>query len=334
VEDMKKCSDEISKGKMTVGQYGECMRTGAQQFIQGLQQAAMAVVQALPAIVEQAALSVVDPNRNGVAAAFNSAGSAITAAFTGGGGGGGCFPASSTVRIADGSQLGREISITELELGDSVLSIDSTGALTFSKLYVFGHRNPTTPARFFRLETESGATLELTQGHYLHASIGGVRQTLPAELVKVGHKLWVLDAGELVSSPVVSVTEITTAGLFNPYTFTGDIIVNGVLASSHSEHHLFPIEPLLKTFMSQDKINIIAPKMHQVYFAWIREVYNTIGPSGIQNVALKNNWESTGWETATTYDLITAIIHEMNIGTVEADIKRDFLTKMQKLLSV
>ena len=72
---------------------------------------------------------------------------------------GGCFTANSTVMSSDGSRL----KLSELKIGDSVLSVNSvSGELEFSPIILFLDRDPNEARQFFTIQTESGHSLTLT----------------------------------------------------------------------------------------------------------------------------------------------------------------------------
>ena len=94
---------------------------------------------------------------------------------------------------------------------------------------MFTHRNGDVQASFVKVSVEgSRQPLRLTAGHYLY--VNGKLQT--ARTVKVGDTVQ-LAAG--AASNVTGVAREWSAGLFNPNTLHGDIIVDGVLASTYAD---------------------------------------------------------------------------------------------------
>ena len=82
---------------------------------------------------------------------------------------GGCFTANSTVMSSDGSRL----KLSELKIGDSVLSVNSvSGELEFSPIILFLDRDPNEVRQFFTIQTESGHSLTLTPTHLIYTSSG------------------------------------------------------------------------------------------------------------------------------------------------------------------
>jgi hypothetical protein len=118
---------------------------------------------------------------------------------TSGGGKCECFPGDATVTLEDGSTK----SMTEVAIGDRVLTMDASGALAFSDVYMFGHLDRHATGAFITITTESGAMLRLTPDHYLPTSSATVTDSkagtdawdnhimLPAGRVTKDLRVWV-----------------------------------------------------------------------------------------------------------------------------------------------
>lgn len=143
-----------------------------------------------------------------------------------GGDDGVCFPADATVQRRDGAVL----PLSAVSVGDELRVAAGSGAAAWSRVYMFSHRLLRGTRPFVELTTASGAALTATASHLVYAS-GAL---VPAGDVAVGDALEVVDArtGEAVSSPVVASRVVGRAGLVNPHTLHGDLVVNGVRAST------------------------------------------------------------------------------------------------------
>lgn len=130
-----------------------------------------------------------------------------------------CFPASATVGLEDGSHRRMD----ELKLGDRVYVGDGL----FSEVFMFTHKMANVKHSFVRIETEAGSALELTSGHYLY--LNGHLAT--ARTARVGDVVLTADGS---TSTISRVDEVLLKGLYNPQTVHGDIIVNGVRASTYT----------------------------------------------------------------------------------------------------
>lgn len=128
-----------------------------------------------------------------------------------------CFPSHSTVQLESG-EIRR---IDSLSIGDRVL----VGSGLYSTIFMFTHKVSDLVSPFVFIITQSGAKLSLTKGHYLYAN----DVLVPAGNVVIGDFLML---GDGTFSSVVSVDVTSARGLFNPQTEHGDIVVDGVVAST------------------------------------------------------------------------------------------------------
>lgn len=130
-----------------------------------------------------------------------------------------CFPGRATVELRDGSTK----RMSEVAIGDIV----RTSATSFSQVFMFTHKLSDVTHKFVNLRTSHSArTLQLTPGHYLYVN----NRLSAAHTVKVG------DTVSTINGPdtVISISTSTEIGLYNPQTVDGDIVVNGVLASTYT----------------------------------------------------------------------------------------------------
>lgn len=143
----------------------------------------------------------------------------------------GCFPSSAQVRTPQGARV-----VSSVSVGDTLLT--SQG---FAPVFLQGHQNALAVSQMVKLVTASNHTLTLTPNHYLPLASGTY---VSAGRVSLGDELLVqsdgcaVPMGCLTPSTVVAVSRVEESGLWNPFTTTGDLVVNGVLASSHSDWFL------------------------------------------------------------------------------------------------
>jgi hypothetical protein len=130
-----------------------------------------------------------------------------------------CFPGSASVTLPGGV----EKPMASLAVGDLV----QVAPGEFSPVFMFTHKMGGVEHRFVELTTDSGAKLALTAGHYIYAS----GCLVAAEAVNVGDVLELADGS---TSPVTSVATRVAEGLYNPQTVHGDIVVDGVRASTYT----------------------------------------------------------------------------------------------------
>jgi len=113
----------------------------------------------------------------------------------------------------------------EVAVGDKLL----VGKDIYSDVYMFSHRIAAkeVQAEFVHITTDSGKDITLTPNHYLY--VNGALAV--ASVVRVGDKL-TTGAGE--PTTVRSTERVWAAGLYNPHTMDGDIVVDGIRASTYT----------------------------------------------------------------------------------------------------
>jgi hypothetical protein len=183
-----------------------------------------------------------------------------------------CFPADAVVTtVRHGATR-----ISALKIGDKVLAARPDGSTFFDDVYMFGHKDTTTAARFVRLETAGGAALRLTSDHHLFVIRGGERRGVPASQALVGDLVHVegrLGASQLEA--IVAKSLVAGTGLFNPYTLSGSIVVDGVAASCHSSSALDGVFRLM---------GVSVPDGYQAVFAPLRAMYRALGADRMASI--------------------------------------------------
>lgn len=132
-----------------------------------------------------------------------------------------CFPGDATVELDDG----RHIPMALLVVGDRV----RVSATLFSPVFLFTHKLADGAHSFVRLSTASGSSLRMTPGHYVYAN----GRLTAAAAVRVGDRLE--RHGLRRGCDVVTAKDrVVGTGLYNPQTLHGDIVVDGVRASTYT----------------------------------------------------------------------------------------------------
>jgi hypothetical protein len=177
-------------------------------------------------------------------------------------GGNSCFPAHAEAQLEDGNTKRMD----ELAVGDRVLVAPGE----FSPIFMFTHklRDETAHRRFLRFSTASGHSLTVTEGHYIPTS----GRLQPADAVRVGDRL-TLGTGEITA--VVAVDTVRAKGLFNPQTLHGEIVVDGVVASTYTTavapaaaHALLaPLRAMFRAFRVSFQGKIVEQHASSVYSA-------------------------------------------------------------------
>jgi hypothetical protein len=126
-----------------------------------------------------------------------------------------CFPASSSVKLRDGSQ----IRMDTLKIGDCIKTRDG-----FSKIYMFIHYLPNTTAYYYKINN----MLEISENHFI--SVNNLYNFILTKYVKIGDIIFINNKQEKVTS----IDKIKNYGMYAPVTFDGNLIVDDVLVSSYA----------------------------------------------------------------------------------------------------
>ncbi len=119
-----------------------------------------------------------------------------------------CFPASATVLRADGAT----VRMDALRVGDLV----HVGDNHYEPVFMFSHADAQTVAVHVRITLADERQITLTPGHLLHEGYAGD--------VRIGHRV--------DGAVVTRVERVYPRGLYNPNTSSGNIVVDGVRATT------------------------------------------------------------------------------------------------------
>jgi len=135
-----------------------------------------------------------------------------------------CFPGDALVTTASGG------TVRMADVGLSTQLAAGPGAPP-STVFFFSHRQSDTPATPYTRLTLAASTLEVTPGHLL--PLHGSRRLVAAGAVAVGQELVAANGSAL---PVLGVARVVRrgAGLYNPHTAAGEMVVGGVLVSCYT----------------------------------------------------------------------------------------------------
>lgn len=186
-----------------------------------------------------------------------------------------CFPGTAMVLTASGT----EVAMRDLKIGDRVAVMRDDGTIGFDEVYLFTHKDEAVVAECVELRLASGRRLLATARHFVPVSGPAApwseARLVAVEDVAVGHWVWARGAdGEPALSAVVAVERRRTRGLFNPLTWSGTIIVDGVVASAHSDWFLDGVVSV----HTQGAV-------YQAVFAPVRGLYRVLGPGLVKKIA-------------------------------------------------
>jgi len=135
-----------------------------------------------------------------------------------------CFSGVSTVEVQNKGQ----VPMTNLVLGDIV----QVGKNQYEPIYSFGHKNGMKSAEFLQIKTKgSRAPLEISSNHMIAVEDG---RYIPASLVKEGDTLI---SGQQQLAVVTKITKVIRQGAFAPFTPSGRIVVDDIVASNYISYH-------------------------------------------------------------------------------------------------
>lgn len=139
-----------------------------------------------------------------------------------------CFPSHATVEIESGAH----VTMRDLRVGDRVL----VGNGRYSEVFMFSHKIQNVKHEFVTIEGKTKnlnkVVLSLTKGHFLYVN----GKPAAASTVQIGDSLETQHGFATVTKTKSEMLR----GLYNPQTLDGDIVVNGVRASTytHSVKHM------------------------------------------------------------------------------------------------
>jgi len=151
-----------------------------------------------------------------------------------------CFSGDSTVQV----QNKGAVTMFDLQLGDRVKVNTNNNNDSFEPIYSFGHKDSTVSANYLRITTTttSSQPLELSKDHMLVIEKEGKQHHyVPASSIEVGDVLLVVassDNDESITNTnsaatVIRIESVTRKGAFAPFTPSGTIVVNDILASNY-----------------------------------------------------------------------------------------------------
>jgi hypothetical protein len=116
------------------------------------------------------------------------------------------------------------ILMKDLRIGDVV----EAGEGRFSRVYSFGHFNADVQSTFLQLYTNKSLSnpIEISSDHMLFVG----KEAVPAGSVKVGD---MLRRGNGEPAEIVEIKSVIRAGAYAPFTDSGAIVVNGIVASNY-----------------------------------------------------------------------------------------------------
>ena len=198
----------------------------------------------------------------------------------------GCFPEGTIVNTSNGEKM-----IKDLNIGDQVLTINRyTRNSQYSDVYMHGHKMKDIVADFITLYTNNtNFTISATTDHFIYICDNYECNWQNTILKRFGNVIPGKDNifDYKMNKYLVIRKEIERKqGLYNPYTLNGNIVVNNIITSCHSEWILDD--------MFNDKYEGYLPEIYQILFVPLRwfysytpiawKLFNSLYPYGLNDV--------------------------------------------------
>lgn len=148
----------------------------------------------------------------------------------------GCFPETASVRL----EGGRTKTMKELQIGDKIASMDSSGRLVYSKVVTFLDIKPNISNAFITIQTKNpAAEVAITESHLIYRlnKHSLMETALFARDLKVGDFVYVrhgTDSEKFTAGRVAGIKWNRSKGAYAPLTETGNVVVDDVLCSCYA----------------------------------------------------------------------------------------------------
>lgn len=142
-----------------------------------------------------------------------------------------CFPGTGVVTTPEGSKL-----IRDVQVGDTVRVVSKTGQVEWSQVCGWGHNEPSRVAPFLQITTQQHR-ITISQEHLISVVRNGGFEYVQAGKILKGMSILTCDP-QLTGTHaevVQSIEFVQQTGVFAPFTMTGTIIVDGVVASCYAD---------------------------------------------------------------------------------------------------
>lgn len=144
----------------------------------------------------------------------------------------GCFASDSTVQ----TETGEIRRLSQLKVGERILSVNSKGETVFSEVIMFLDRDTNETREFVQIKTSSGATIRTTPAHLLPVWKPQQHETkyLYADQVEENDFLLVNVNNNLEPQRVTEVRAVRSRGFIAPLTREGTVVVDSIAASCYA----------------------------------------------------------------------------------------------------
>jgi len=135
-----------------------------------------------------------------------------------------CFAESNQIQVKN-EEVIQNKDMKDLSIGDMV----HVGDGIYEPVYSFGHYAPSMKSEMLQIETATTAPLRISPNHMVVTASKG---TIPASQLQVGDELLTSYSSD-VAQRVQKIDSVVARGMYAPFTPSGKIVVDGILASSY-----------------------------------------------------------------------------------------------------
>ncbi|XP_062536230.1 protein hedgehog [Armigeres subalbatus] len=205
----------------------------------------------------------------------------------------GCFTGDSTVQTADGEKR----KLSELQIGERVLSVDGTGNTVYSEVMMFMDRDTSQSREFVHIEADGGTQLTVTPAHLVMVWLKDDGKTLYlfADRIQEGDYILVNINSVLEPRKVQRISAKLSQGVYAPLTREGTIVVDSIAASCYAlidsqtiAHLSFlpyrAVQKIMNLFRSSSQSRSLSLPRHEGIHWYAKTLY------AIKDLVIPNDW--------------------------------------------
>ncbi|XP_055539881.1 protein hedgehog [Wyeomyia smithii] len=206
----------------------------------------------------------------------------------------GCFTGDSTVLTVNGEKR----KLSELQIGEKVLSVDSSGNTVYSEVMMFMDRDTAQSREFVHIVAEGGAQLTVTPAHLVmvwQKELGQVRYFFADRVQEGDYMLVKTIDNTLEPRRVLRISTKLSQGVYAPLTREGTVVVDSIAAScyalidSQTVAHLsfLPyrmVRKIMNLFKFSSQNNSLSLPRHEGIHWYAKSLY------AIKDYVLPANW--------------------------------------------
>nr|ALS19769.1 hedgehog [Novocrania anomala] len=194
---------------------------------------------------------------------------------------GGCFDATGHVTMPDGTSK----PMSEVQIGDHVLTVNENGQKDYSEVIMFLHRDDEMQGFYYTLHTGDGDAITLTPSHLLYITDSNNTNSINpravfAKSAKIGQYLLKSDSQrDLRPKQITKITTSWKQGVYAPLTKHGTLMVDdfvascyGVISNQNIAHLAFAPARLLYNINSRLYANSATHELSQNGVHWYAEL--------------------------------------------------------------